>query len=120
MKIDIKNNARYYFGHIIRLIGINPGDFSLDRKHYENILIYDILYKILTGSIPLRIRFDKIGGFIKTYAGIWYLALFGGGFYNRIKYFITKNSYITDTISQNFASIRTQSYNYNISWQHKT
>ena len=33
---------------------------------YENILIYDISYKTtFMGSIPLRIRFDKLDGFIK-------------------------------------------------------
>ena len=29
------------------------------QKSYENVLIYDILYKTLTITKPLRIRFDK-------------------------------------------------------------
>ena len=36
-------------------------------KKYENILIYDISHKIFMDSIPLRIRFDEIDGFIKSY-----------------------------------------------------
>ena len=47
------------------------------KKKYENILIHDISYKTtFMGSIPLRIRFDKIDGFIKIYDGIRYLVLF--------------------------------------------
>ena len=45
-------------------------------------------------SIPLRIMFDEIDGFIKIYDGIRHLVLFGGDFYDeicdRIKYVISK------------------------------
>ena len=37
----------------------------------QKILIYNISYK------PLRIRLDKIDGFIKIYDGTRYLVLFG-------------------------------------------
>ena len=33
-------------------------------KPYEIILIYDIWYKTSTDAKPLRIRFDKIDGFV--------------------------------------------------------
>ena len=33
-------------------------------------LLYNISYKILIDSKPLRIRFDKIDGFIRIYDGI--------------------------------------------------
>ena len=46
------------------------------KKKYENILIYDISYKNLMGSIPLCIRFVEIGGFINIYDEIIYLVLF--------------------------------------------
>ena len=36
------------------------------------------------GSIPLRIRFDKIDGFIKIYDGIRYLVLFDYGWCDKI------------------------------------
>ena len=49
-------------------------DISLDEKlykeKYKNILIYDISYKTPTGAKPPRIRFNKIGGFIKAHNGI--------------------------------------------------
>ena len=35
-------------------------DILIDEKLHENILIYDISYKTLIVSKPLRIRFDKI------------------------------------------------------------
>ena len=37
----------------------------IDEKSYENILIYNILYKALIGSKPFHIRFDKKDRFIK-------------------------------------------------------
>ena len=48
-------------------------DISVDKKSYENILVYKISYKSLIDSKPLRIRFDKIDGFIRVYVGTWYL-----------------------------------------------
>ena len=32
----------------------------MNKNHTKNILIYDIWYKILIGSKPLRIRLNKI------------------------------------------------------------
>ena len=58
------------------------------------------------GSIPLRIRFDKLDGFIKIYCRIRYLVLFSY-FYdaicNRIKYLTSEKSGITDSMNYNFA-----------------
>ena len=58
-----------YFDDIIRFWnrGIEFRDISLDEKSYEaseNILSYDISYKISMGAKPLRIRFHKIDWFI--------------------------------------------------------
>ena len=47
----------------------------IDEKLHKNILIYIILYKTLIGTKPLRIRFDKIEGFIRIYDGTRYLVL---------------------------------------------
>ena len=43
------------------------------EKSYENILVYDILYKTLIGAKPLHIMFDKVDGFIRVYDGPRYL-----------------------------------------------
>ena len=76
----------------------------------ENILIYNISYKTLMGAKPLRIRFDKINGFIRVYDGTRYLVLFGGEkynfIYNRMSY-KSKNTYV---ISYNYAKIKDDSY----------
>ena len=115
-KIDIKNNACYYFNYIIRVIAINLRDILLDEKKYENISIYDISYKTFIGSISLLFRFDERYGFLKTYDGIRYLVLFGVSLYDRIfdriKCLISKKGGITDIIDHNFARIRTDSYNF--------
>ena len=65
-------------------------------------------------SIPLRIRFDKIDGFIKIFDGIRYLVLFSylyDKICNRIKYLVSEKSGITDSISYNFTNIKIDSYN---------
>ena len=43
----------------------------------HNILIYDLSYKTLIGAKLLRLRFDKVDGFIRVYGRIKYLVLFG-------------------------------------------
>ena len=64
----------YYFNDVMRARDIYSDDILLDKKLneiYENIiLMYDISYKNFTGSIPLRIRFNKMDWFIKIYDGI--------------------------------------------------
>ena len=81
-KKDIKNRKCYYFDDImgVRDRDIDFSDILLDEKlykeKYENILIYDISYKTSTVVKPLRIRFDKIDGFIKIHDAVGYLVLF--------------------------------------------
>ena len=58
-EINIKNRIFYYFDDIIQVENVNFGNILLHEKSYENILVYDILYKTLTGTKPLRISFDK-------------------------------------------------------------
>ena len=78
-------------------------------------MIYDILYKTSTGAKLLRIRSDKIDGFIKVHDKIRYLILFDykncGKICDRIQYLIGGKSGITDSINNNFGRIRNDSYN---------
>ena len=66
---------RYYFDD--KLKDFNVNNILIDEKSRENILIYDISYKTLIGSKPLRIRFDKIDGITRIHDGTIYLVLFG-------------------------------------------
>ena len=43
----------------MKVADINAGNILLDEKSYENILVYNILYKKLMDAKPFRIRFDK-------------------------------------------------------------
>ena len=82
-EIDIKNRACYYFDDIINGTDINFSNVLLDKKLYENISVYDISYKTSTGPKPLRIRFNKIDGFIMVLDGkIKRLVLFAYGLFN--------------------------------------
>ena len=62
-KVCIKNCTCYYFDGIIKL----KDNILIDEKSLESILIYDISYKTLIVSKPLRITFGKIDGFIRIY-----------------------------------------------------
>ena len=42
----------YYFDDIIKIENSNLNNFLTDEKSYENILVYNIQYKILTYSRP--------------------------------------------------------------------
>ena len=119
-EIDIKNCTSYYFDDVIKFWDrdIDFSDILLDKKlykeKYENILIYDISYKTSRGAKPLRIRFDKIDGFIKINDKIRYLVSFDYSYYDKIcekiKYPISDKSGITDSINHNFVKIKIDSY----------
>ena len=83
----------------------------MNKNKYENILIYDISYKTFMGRKSLRIRFNKINGFIKIYEGIRYLILYNyeryNAIYDKMKYLLSEKSGVTDSINHNFTRIRT-------------
>ena len=99
---------------------INFSDILLDKKLYEqknkDILIYDISYNTSTGAKPLRIRLNKIHGFIKIHHKIRSLVLFDYRYcdkiYDKINYFISEESGITDSVNDNFERIWTDSNNF--------
>ena len=78
------------------------------KEKYENILVYDISYK--SDAKPLRIRFNKIDGFIKIHDKTRYLVLFDNSYCDKIcdkiKYLISEKSSIIDSINHNFVRIR--------------
>ena len=56
------------------------------KKLYDNISVYNILYKVPTAPKPLRITFDKIDGFIRSLDGkIKHLILFDYGLFIKIR-----------------------------------
>ena len=114
-EIDFKNRTCYYFD-IMRVTNFDLNNILLEEKSYketfENILVYDISYKIFMSKKPMRIWFDTIDGFIKIYGGIKYLVLLEyNKIHDKIKYLISEKGGITDNIDCNFARIRTDSYN---------
>ena len=66
----------YYFDDIIKLENLDS-DILLEKKPYKNVLIYDISEKALIRAKPLRIRLNKVDGFIRIYDRTRYLVLFG-------------------------------------------
>ena len=65
-EIDIKNRTCYYFDDIIKIEDFDLDNISMDENSYENIFVYNISYKSLIDSKPLRIRFNKIDGFMRV------------------------------------------------------
>ena len=75
-KVSIKNCERYYFNDIIKFEDFDFDNILLDEKSYENLLLYDTLYKTLIHAKPLRNMFGKVDGFIRVYDRTIYLVLF--------------------------------------------
>ena len=75
-EIDIKNRRCYYFDDILKIEDFNLVNISTDEKLYGNILVCNISYKTLIDATPLRIRFNKMDGFIRVYDGTRYIVLF--------------------------------------------
>ena len=73
---DIKIITCYYFDDIIKINDFDLDKIFIDERWYENILVYNISYKSLIDSMPLRITFDKVDGFIRVYDGTEYIVLF--------------------------------------------
>ena len=69
-----KNCTCYYFDDIIEIEDFDFGTILLDKKSFEKNLVYHISYKILIGGKLLRIRFNRVDGFIRVYNGNRYLA----------------------------------------------
>ena len=115
-KVCIKNCACYYFDDIIKLEDFDLDNILIDEKSHKNILIYDISYKTLIGSKPLRIRFNKINGITRIYDGSRYLSLPGTEnydvIYDRIRYLISLKSSITYIFSHYFVKIKVDSYDF--------
>ena len=76
-KVRYLNRKCYYFDDINKFEDLDFDNILIDEKLCENILIYGILNKTLTGAKQLHIRFDKIDGFIRVYNGTRFLLLFG-------------------------------------------
>ena len=112
--ICIKNLSHHYFDDRIKLEDFDLDNILIDEKWHENILIYDISYKTLTGSKPLGIRFDKIDRIIRIYDGTRYITLLGtkkyGAVYDRIRFRISLKSNITYAFCQYFAQVKVDSY----------
>ena len=68
-KISIKICTCYYFDYMLKIEDFDFDSILLDKKSDENILIYNISYKTLTGTKPLRMRFDKVHGLIRVSDG---------------------------------------------------
>ena len=77
MKKFILNFARVIISITIRFEDFDFDNILIDEKSYENVLIYNISQRTLIGPTPLRIRFDKIDGFIRVCNGTRYLISFG-------------------------------------------
>ena len=77
-------------------------------------MIYNILYKTLFGTKPLRIRFDEIGGLITGYDRSRYLVLFGAenydAIYNKIRYLVSLKNGITYVFPYYYAKLKVDSF----------
>ena len=54
-QINIKNCTCYYFDDILKIEDFDIDNILIDEKSYKNILVYNISYKSLIDSEPLRL-----------------------------------------------------------------
>ena len=66
-EIATKNRTCYYFDGIININDLDLDTVLLDEKSFENILIYDVAYKVSYDAKSLRIIFDKVDTCIRKY-----------------------------------------------------
>ena len=94
-EIDVRNCTYYYSDVIIKVEDFDLENILIYEKPYEK-KNYNIPYKNLIATKYLRIRFNKIDGFIRVSDGTRYLVLFGSekydSFHNRIRYLISVKS----------------------------
>ena len=93
----------------LKKIDIDFSDILLDKKSYENVLVYDVSYKIFMGAKQLHIWFEKIYLLkLMMELDIQYYLLLKDiiAIYDRINYLVSKKSAIIYNIDHNFARIR--------------
>ena len=83
-EINIKNHSCDCFDDIIKIEYFDLDSILREEKLYQNILVYNILYKSLIAAKPVLIRLDKTDGLIRVYDGTRYLVLFGSEKYDII------------------------------------
>ena len=66
-EVCIKTRTCYYSEDKIKFEDFGEDSLLIDENTYKNILVCDILYKVLIDPKPLCIRFDKVDGFIRVY-----------------------------------------------------
>ena len=100
--------------NIIKIENFDLDNILIDEKSSGNILVYDISYKTLIGAKPLRIRPNKVDGFIRVYDETRYLVLLGGEkydfIYNKTFDLIGAKSDITYVIFHNYPKINVDLY----------
>ena len=82
-EVGIKNWTCSHFDGQIKIELFNLDNVLRDEKSFENILVYNISNKNLIAN-PLRIRFGKVDGFIRTYDGTKSLVSYGSKKYDSI------------------------------------
>ena len=79
--------------YIFKIYDYDLDNILIDKKPYENILVYIVSYKMSTDSKSLRIRFNKIDGSTRDSDGTKHLILFGSekydSIYDRIRYLLS-------------------------------
>ena len=100
-----------FFYDIIKLEDFDLDNILIDQNHIK--IFWYITFHLFSPK-PLRIRFDKIYGFIRIYDATRYLISLGPEkfdvSYNRLRYLISLKSGITCIFSHYYRKIKIDSY----------
>ena len=108
----------YCFNNINKIEDFHFDNILIGEKSGKNILVYNISYKTLIDTKPLRLRFDKVDGFIRLNYGTRYLFICRFRFdsqkynviFNKIRYLIGIKTGITYIFSHSYANIKVDLY----------
>ena len=106
-----KTYVLIFFYDIIKLEDFDLDNILIDQNHIK--IFWYITFHLFSPK-PLRIRFDKIDGFIRIYDASRYLISLGPEkfdvSYNRLSYLISLKSSITCIFSHYYRKIKVDSY----------
>ena len=106
-----KTYVLIFFYDIIKLEDFDLDNILINQNHIK--IFWYITFHLFSPK-PLRIRFDKIDGFIRIYDATRYLISLGPEkfdvSYNRLSYLISLKSGITCIFSHYYRKIKVDSY----------
>ena len=111
-EVCIKTRTCYYSEDKIKFEDFGEDNLLIDENTYKNILVCEILYKVLIDPKPLCIRFEKQMDLLEFMMKIDFGPEKQDPIYNEIRYLIIQKSDVIYVIFHNYAGIKVDAFDY--------